>query len=124
MDVTITSTGVSLPLTQARGAVRIADVNGNHISKPTQARNLDSNLVEWMITNLEVSKLSSKRLDKQVKAEIAGELQTIKEFIWATEYAKRETLKTTTKEIAEVMGFKVYEYTEKFYSFEKELASK
>ena len=121
--VGITASGVVLPLTTAKGAIRIADKNGNHFPKPTEAANIDTNAVEWMITNDEVNSLARTFLTTAERRETAKELKAIKDFIWATKWATREALKTTSKEIAEFTGFKIYEYTEKFYSFEKILKS-
>ena len=41
---------VILPVNSPQAAIRIADEGGNHVSKPTQAKNESKYFAEWMIT--------------------------------------------------------------------------
>ena len=72
---------VQLTLTQARGRVRIADKNGNHISKPaTEGKNSAENYIEWMITNTEISELAKSFLNEADKNLLIESLNKIKQF--------------------------------------------
>jgi len=121
--INITSTNVTLLLTQARGKIRVADANGNHIRKPTEALNNKTYFIEWMITNNEVGILAKEFLDKKDIQKLISELQTIKDFIRNTKYATREAIKTTEEKIDKFLDFEIYKYTENFYSFEKKIIS-
>jgi hypothetical protein len=117
--------GVSLLLTQARGKIRIADNNGNHIRKPTtEGRNIKTNFIEWMITNEEVSDLAKIFLNENDKEELIKELKKVTVFIKDSKYATRESIKTTTEKLEKFIDFDIYKYTENFYSFEKEINSR
>ena len=122
--IDIKSDGVSLRLNKPRGKVRIADENGNHIARPTQARNISSNLVEWMITNAEIDRLVKSFLGTEDKELLIKELEGINGFIKDSKYATREAIKTTAEDFGIFKDFKIYKYTENFYSFERELVSK
>ncbi len=122
--VDIDSNGVELKLNMPRGIIRIADENGNHVSKPTEARYERKHIVEWMITNDEVEKLVRAFLGNDDRAALITDIERIKNFIRETEYANREAAKTTLEEVAVFEGFRIFKYTENFYSFEKELSSK
>src|SRR3989344_1918992 len=116
---------VQLILTQARGRIRIADKNGNHISKPaSEGKNLEENYVEWMITNQEIGELAKSFLIGQDKKSLIETLLKINQFVWNSKYATREALKTTSQKIDKFVDFDIYHYTENFYSFEKEISSK
>ncbi len=116
---------VQLILTQARGKVRIADENGNHIKKPaTEGKNLEENYVEWMITNQEIGYLAKSFLKEDDKRMLIEYLLKINSFIGNSKYTSREALKTTTQKMDKFVDFDIYHYTENFYSFEKEIKSK
>ncbi len=121
--VSIASKSVVLPLTQARGKVRIADANGNHIRKPTSAKHDKSFSIEWMITNDEVGELAKHFLNKNNITELISGLEAIKSFIRDTKYATREAIKTTEQKLDKFLDFDIYRYTESFYSFEKRIDS-
>ncbi|HIH19090.1 TPA: hypothetical protein HA225_03860 [Candidatus Micrarchaeota archaeon] len=123
-SVKIASEEAVLVLSQARGKVRIADENGNHISKPTEAKYEPKYTAEWMITNDEVEKLVRVFLEDADRIFVIEEIKKLEKFIRDTEYATREALKTTTQEIKTFEGFRIFKYTENFYSFERELKSK
>lgn len=121
--VSITSTNVVLLLTQARGKIRIADADGNHIRKPTSAKNDKSFSIEWMITNDEVGELAKYFLDENDVTELITGLEAINSFVRDTKYATREATKTTEEKLDKFLDFDIYKYTENFYSFEKEIDS-
>lgn len=116
---------IELVLTQARGKVRIADLNGNHIKRPTtEGRNISSNYIEWMITNNEIQEILKKFLTKEEKIKLKQNLKKLLNFIRDTPYATREAVKVTSKRINSFNKFEIYKYTETFYSFEKIISSK
>lgn len=116
---------IELVLTQARGKIRIADFNGNHIRKPTtEGKNIKSNYIEWMITNKEVGNILNKFLNKLEKINLKNNLKKLSKFIRNTKYATRKSVKITSKKIDLFEKFEVYQYTDIFYSFEKKISSK
>jgi hypothetical protein len=121
--ISITSENVVLLLTQARGKIRIADADGNHIRKPTSAKNDKSFAIEWMITNDEVGELAKHFLNKEDTKELISYLGSIDKFIRDTKYATREAIKTTEEKLDKFLDFDIYKYTENFYSFEKKIDS-
>jgi len=121
--INITSKNVVLLLTQARGKIRIADADGNHIRKPTSAQNDKSFAIEWMITNDEVGELAKHFLDGKDTKELISYLSSIDGFIRDTKYATREATKTTEEKLDKFLDFDIYKYTENFYSFEKKIDS-
>ncbi len=112
---------VILPLHNSQGGIRIADEHGNQVPKPTQAINEKSFYIEWMITNDEIEALSNSLLSDTY--ELIKEMQKINKFVADSEYSKRTTTKTDKKEIATFEGFKIYQYSDTFNSFEKTLDS-
>lgn len=123
-SILINTNGVQLVLTQARGKVRIADNNGNHIRKPTEGKKLNTNLIEWMITNEEIKHLSRSFLNKEDIKKLIEKLSGIAQFIKDSKYATRDALKLTTEKLDKFGEFSIYKYTENFYSFEKQINSK
>lgn len=121
--VNIGLNNVALLLTQARGKIRLADANGNHISKPTEAENNETYFIEWMITNDEVVQLAKKFLNENDVQDLILDLSSINGFIRDTKYATREAVKTTEEKLDKFLDFDVYRYTENFYSFEKKIES-
>lgn len=125
MNIEIKKDEIILGLTQARGRIRLADGNGNHISKPaTEGKNISTNFIEWMITNDQIEDLIKHFLDNKDRKELIKELEEIKVFIRGSKYATREAVKPTTEKLDKFGDFEIYKYTETFYSFEKEIISK
>ena len=110
---------ILLRLHNSQGGIRIADEEGNHISKPTQALNEDKYYIEWMITNDEIRLLSKHLFNNQ---DIIKEMKKISKFAEDSEYSRRTTKKGKEK-IATFEGFNIYKYSEEFHSFEKILSS-
>jgi len=111
---------ILLKLHNSQGGIRIADEEGNHIAKPTQALNESKYYIEWMITNDEIGVLS-KHLFK-TPASVISEMKKISKFAEDSEYSRRTT-KKEKEEIATFEGFKIYKYSDEFHSFEKNLPS-
>jgi len=121
-SVEITRERVKLVLSQPMSKVRIADEEGNHIRRPTQdARNESGNYAEWMITNAEIGKLIQHHLDDNDKRELIRKLNQINTYLKGSEFDVRRAAKNKLEK--KFMGFEIFEYKEKFYSFEKELES-
>jgi len=114
---------VRFSLSIPRSRVRIADKYGNHIAKPTEAQLKTDYYIEWMITNEQVKALSEKYLDSSDKAEIKRKITSINKFLKESEYAKRIARADEKPKPEEYLGFKIYEYTDTFYSFLKKLPS-
>ena len=115
---------ITLLLNKQRSKVRIADSEGNHASSPTKCKNESKYFVEWMITNENVKDIFKiLKMDEDSLTKIS---KGFKEdfFIEDSPYSKREKVKSTFQELCLFEDFKIYEYEEKFYSFEKELPSK
>lgn len=66
---------VKLSLSRQRSKVRIADTNGNHVSKPTVAKNVPFNYVEWMISNAEIQGLINNYMTSEDKKSLASRLK-------------------------------------------------
>ena len=117
---------IVLSLHSQRSKVRIADSEGNHVSSPTKCLNLGSYFVEWMITNENVKQVFDSFLkeDRSWSAKISEELKEGAYFIDSSSYSKREKVRSTFERINSFRGFDIYEYEEKFYSFERRLPSK
>jgi hypothetical protein len=113
---------ITLPLSFSQGSIRIADKDGNHFPSPTQTINDKSYYIEWMITNNEIKLLSSLFKKKDRIAELIKVMQKISKFAEDSEYSRRTT-SSKEKEIALFEGFKIYQYTDVFNSFEKVLDS-
>ena len=115
---------IKLPLNKSQGGIRIADEHGNHVSSPTKTLNEPKYSIEWMITNDENQALVEKFFESgnNIK-KLVQKMEKIKRFAEESEYSKRETIKVKREEIETFEGFKIYQYTENFSSFEKELAS-
>jgi len=109
-------------LSFSQGSIRIADKDGNHFPSPTQTINDKSYYIEWMITNNEIKLLSSLFKKKDRIAELIKVMQKISKFAEDSEYSRRTT-SSKEKEIALFEGFKIYQYTDVFNSFEKVLDS-
>src|SRR3989338_508335 len=110
MAVKIELTGgkIKLKLHNSQGGIRIADEEGNHVSKPTEAKNQNGCYIEWMITNDEIG-LLSKHLFGSTNS-LISEMKKINKFAEDSEYSKRAT-KKEKEEIAEFEGFKIYKYS-------------
>lgn len=115
---------IKLLLNKSQGGIRIADEHGNHVSSPTKTLNRPKYSIEWMITNDENQALVKEFFESEddIKKLVQG-MGKIKRFTEESEYSKRETIKVEREEIETFEGFKIYQYTENFFSFEKELAS-
>lgn len=115
---------IKLPLFRSQGGIRIADEHGNHVSSPTKTLKYPKYSIEWMITNDENQLLVEKffESDNDIK-KLIQKMEEIKKFAEESEYSKRETIKVEREEVKTFEGFKIYQYTENFSSFEKELAS-
>ncbi len=112
---------VILPLTFHRSKIRIADQEGNHISKTTNCVIQYNYAIEWMITNDEIQQLIPLYLSKDDRLLLIEELSNINLFIRETEYVKREA--TKGKVLNAFEHFEVFEYIEKFYSFETSISN-
>jgi hypothetical protein len=120
MDIIqINKNNVKLLLSSQRSKVRIADSDGNHASKPTSVKNLSSNYVEWMISNIEIQRLINNYLSGEDKNKLASKLKLVNSFLNKSEYATREAKKLTP--IGKFEDFNIYKYEESFFSFEKVL---
>jgi len=124
MNIEIKEDEIIMVLTQAKSKIRLADGNGNHISKPTEGKNIKTNFIEWMITNIQINELIKHFLNNGEKKKLIKELGRIKVFIRGSKYATREAVKPTTEKLDKFADFEIYKYTETFYSFEKEIVSK
>jgi len=115
---------IKLPLNKSQGGIRIADEHGNHVSSPTKTLNEPKYFIEWMITNNENQALVENffKSEDDIK-KLIQKMEQIKKFAEESEYSKRETIKVERKEIEIFEGFKIYKYTENFFSFEKEFTS-
>ncbi len=120
VKIKLVGNNIILKLHNSQGGIRIADEEGNHIAKPTQALNEDKYYIEWMITNDEIGVLS-KHLFKN-PANIINEMRRISKFAEDSEYSRRTTKKGKEK-IATFEGFEIYKYSDEFHSFEKTLPS-
>jgi len=108
---------VKLSLSRQRSKVRIADTNGNHVSKPTVAKNVPSNYVEWMISNAEIQELINNYMTSEDKKSLVSRLKLINSFLNKSEYATRKAKRMTS--IGNFEDFNIYQYEETFFSFEK-----
>ena len=118
MDIVkINKNYVKLMLSRQRSKVRIADSDGNHISKPTQAEYIPSNYIEWMISNSEIQKLINYYLAAKDKRKLAARLEKIRAFLNKSKYATRKSKKTTP--LGRFRDFNIYKYEESFFSFER-----
>ncbi len=123
-NINITKTKIFMVLTQARGRIRIADGNGNHIGKPAkEGKNIKTNFIEWMITNNQIEELVKYFLNKDDRNKLIQELEKINIFIKGSKYATREAVKPSTEKLDKFADFDIYKYTETFYSFEKKIIS-
>lgn len=113
---------IILPLSFSQGSIRIADKNGNHFPSPTQTINDKKYYIEWMITNKEIKLLSTLFKKKDGISSLIKVMQKISKFAEDSEYSRRTT-SSGEKEIAKFEGFKIYQYTDVFNSFEKILDS-
>ncbi|MBI2673747.1 MAG: hypothetical protein HYX23_00495 [Candidatus Zambryskibacteria bacterium] len=111
---------IELRLTSARSRVRICDINGNHISKPSsQNINFDNHYVEWMITNNELIKIISQQLTREEIINLKNELRETAISLKDSNFYSRKAEK---EDIDQTFGnFLVYKYEEIFYSFEKNI---
>lgn len=124
IKIELNNVKIRLPLNKSQGGIRIADEYGNHVSSPTQTLNEPKYFIEWMITNDENQTLVGKFLkSKNSIKKLIQKIEQIERFAEESEYSKRETVKVKRAEIKIFDGFKIYQYTENFSSFEKELAS-
>lgn len=115
---------IKLPLNKSQGGIRIADEYGNHVSSPTKTPKESKYSIEWMITNDENQALVEKFFkSKGDVKKLIQKMEEIKRFAEESEYSKRETIKVEREEVKTFEGFKIYQYTENFSSFEKELGS-
>ncbi len=120
IKIKLVGNNILLKLHNSQGGIRIADEEGNHVAKPTEAKNDKKSYIEWMITNDEIG-LLSKHLFSNV-GDVIKEMNKISKFAEDSKYSKRET-KKDKEEIATFEGFKIYQYSDIFNSFEKTLAS-
>ena len=118
--VYINNRTIELRLTSARSRVRICDINGNHISKPSsQNINFDNHYIEWMITNNELMEIISQKLTREEIIDLKNELQEITISLRNSNFYSRKAEK---ENINQTFGnFLVYKYEEIFYSFEKNI---
>jgi len=115
---------IKLSLNKSQGGIRIADECGNHVSSPTKTLNKPKYSIEWMITNDENQVLVENFFESKTDVkQLIQKIEGIKKFAEESEYSKRETIKIEKEEVKTFEGFKIYQYTENFSSFEKELAS-
>ncbi len=115
---------VILPLNIPKYTIRVADKHGNHVSSPTKAICNNEYFIEWMITNDENRALVENFYESQKDVDkLIDKMGQINKFAEESEYSKRKTIKIEKEEIETFEGFKIYQYTENFSSFEKELAS-
>jgi len=115
---------IKLPLNIPKYAIRVADRHGNHVSSPTKAINNKEYFIEWMITNDENRALVKNFYESRKDIEkLISKLGQINKFAEESEYSKRKTVKIEKEEVETFEGFKIYQYTENFSSFEKDLAS-
>lgn len=114
---------VKLPLHSPQSKIRIADVDGNHISSPTQAKNERRNLVEWMITNREIAFLIDTFLNRESSQRLIEKMEKIKAFAEESDYSKRKSVRLQRERAESFAGFEIFYYTENFSSFEKALSS-
>lgn len=120
--VNISKNKIKLLLTQPISKVRVTDYNGNHIKKPsTEGKNERTNYVEWMITNAEIEELVKNYLNKKNRELLKKKLERINKYLKGSKFATRKAHKEKLDKI--FMGFEIYKYEEKFYSFEKSLSS-
>ena len=120
IKIELSGGNIILKLHNSQGGIRIADGEGNHVAKPTQAKNEKGYYIEWMITNDEIG-LLSKHLFSNTNT-LINEMKKINKFAEDSEYSKRTT-KKQKEEIAEFEEFKIYKYSDEFNSFEKTLAN-
>ena len=115
---------IRLSLNKSQGGIRIADEHGNHVSSPTKTINEVKYSIEWMITNDENQILIENFYKSKSEIEnLVHRIEQIKRFAEESEYSKRKTVKVEREQVKIFEGFKIYQYTENFSSFEKELAS-
>lgn len=107
---------IVLPLTKHKSKIRIADNEGNHITKTTSCIINENMHVEWMITNNEINELILTFLDNNKRVSLINEVNNIGSFIKNTEYVKREANKGAL--LTKFNHFDVFEHIETFYSFE------
>lgn len=121
-SVEIKKSSVILKLTYPRSKIRICDENGNHIARPAkEGKYIETYYIEWMITNPQIKKLIRLFLSKKDRKKVASKLSKIRIFLKDSKYRIR---KATKKELKpKFLKFKIYEYKEKFYSFERKIIS-
>jgi len=112
---------IKLPLNKSQGGIRIADEYGNHVTSPTKTNNKKGYYIEWMITNDEIKILSDSILDN-IKP-LIKRMKELNKFTEDSDYSQRKTIKLDMKKVEAFEGFKIYQYTESFNSFEKTLDS-
>lgn len=121
-SVSINPNYVKLILTSPRSKVRICDNHGNHIARPSSEGIYDKDFfVEWMITNEEVVKLAKKYLNQRQINKTINKIQKIKKFLRDSKYYVRKAKKKKLNR--RFSNFEIFEYKEKFYSFEKTIDS-
>tara|TARA_Y100000310_G_scaffold343222_1_gene449869 strand:+ start:2170 stop:2796 length:627 start_codon:yes stop_codon:yes gene_type:complete len=114
---------VKLVLTSPRSKIRICDDGGNHIPRPSKEGIYDKkHYVEWMITNNEIGKLAKYYLSKKDVKGVINRIKKINKFLRDSKYYVRKANKRKLSK--KFSNFEVYEYKEKFYSFERNLNTK
>lgn len=116
-ELKIEGENILLPLYKHRSKIRISDKNGNHISKIVDCLIIKELYIEWMITNQEIKELIYSFLNSKDKETLVVEIQKISNFIRSSDLAKRQALKSRLLE--NFAEFKVYEYIETYYSYER-----
>ncbi|MDO8563677.1 MAG: hypothetical protein Q7R87_01575 [Nanoarchaeota archaeon] len=121
LKIKLNNNRIILPLHFSQGGIRIADKQGNHVQSPTKANNENRYYIEWMITNDEIELISRSVLKNTNN--LIEVMKKINKFAGDSDYSKRITSKTNEKEIAIFEEFKIYQYSDIFNSFEKNLNS-
>jgi hypothetical protein len=118
--VYINNGAIELRLTSARSRVRICDINGNHVSKPSsQNINFNNHYIEWMITNNELLTIIKQKFGEDEVTQLKNELEEINISLRDSGYNIRAAQKENTNRVIE--DFLVYKYEEIYYSFEKDI---
>lgn len=111
---------IELRLTTPRGKIRICDISGNHVSKPS-SQNIDfsNHYIEWMITNDELLTIIKQKFGEDEVTQLKNELGAINISLRNSGYNIRAAQKQNTNRVIE--DFLVYKYEEIYYSFEKDI---
>lgn len=109
---------IKLSITNPSSRVRICDINGNHIKKPTQLLvDFNNHYIEWMIKNDELIEIIKWKLTRAEISSLINELSHINISLVDSDYRVRTAQKIKIAE--NFNGFNVFKYNEIFYSFER-----